>query len=213
MNPINLIPHDIRQSQVLRVRLFRWSMVLGLSAGVALAPYLVVRSQAARTARLQEQLDRLDHEAASLRGSLRVATTRAQQARSEVERSRALRGKRSWSGMFALIASHLPGDCWLQMVSTDPETPAAGYNRVASSAMSPQANGTAAPVPETVTIEAPRKLRLVGSSTNDAQPLVFVENLMNSGVFSRVALQKALRSPASENNDHASYQFEVLCEW
>lgn len=213
MNSINLIPHEIRHTHVVRARLIRWSMVLGLSAVVALAPYLVVRSQTARTAALQEQLDRLDQEAASLRGSLRVATTRAQQALSEVERSRALRGKRSWSGMLALLASSLPSDCWLQIVSTDPETPAAGYNRVASSAMSPQANGAAAPVPETVTIEAPRRLRLVGSSTNDAQPLVFVENLMNSGVFSRVALQKALRSAGSENNDHASYQFEVLCEW
>jgi hypothetical protein len=119
--------------------------------------------------------------------------------------------------MFALIATCLPADCWLLSVATDPETPGVGAARAAAA---PAVQGTPAvhvenpPRRETVTIEAPQKMRLIGFSTSDSQPLVFVGNLSESKAFARVALQKATRAPSGKDaGDEPLYQFEIVCEW
>jgi hypothetical protein len=112
--------------------------------------------------------------------------------------------------MFSLLATCLPADCWLLSVATDPEAPGAGAARPAAV---PAVPGTAA-VHETVTIEAPQKMRLIGYSTSDSQPLVFVGNLTESGAFARVALQKATRAAGGKDaSEEPLYQFEIVCEW
>lgn len=213
MTAINLIPHEVRQAEAIRTRLVRWAVAVAIAALVGLVPYMMEISQKAKAATLQAEVDRLDEEATAIRTKLRAATASAQKTQSELERSKALRGKRSWSGMLALIASSMPQDSWLQSISTDPETPPAGLARVSGPVAVSATTPTVPAVPESVTIEAPRRLRLVGFSTSDAEPLNFVENLTESGVFSRVALQKATRAPNSELGDLASYQFEIVCEW
>jgi hypothetical protein len=57
-------------------------------------------------------------------------------------------------------------------------------------------------------------MRLIGFSTNDSQPLVFVGNLTESKAFARVALQRAMRAPTGKDDgDEPLYQFEIVCEW
>jgi len=213
MTCINLIPHGLRQAAAMRARLLRWSITISAAAAVGLVPCMIEWSRKAQAATLQAEIDQLDSEVSSLRTKLSAATARTQQTLSELEKSKALRGKRSWSGMIALIAASMPEHCWLQSIATDPDTPPAGMSRTAIPANTPAATPTATVNPETVTIEAPRRLRLVGISTNDAQPLVFVEKLTESGVFSKVALQRVLRSPGRAGGDAQSYQFEIVCEW
>lgn len=210
MTCINLIPAEIRRAAVRRVRLVRWSAVTVLAGVLAAIPFSLSLSRKAQAMELRAEVDRLDQEAAGVRSQLRSATTRAQELLSELERSRALRGKRAWSSMFALIANCLPADCWLHSVATDPEAPGAVVSRPVGA---PLAHGALASA-ETVTIEAPQKLRLIGFSTHDAQPLVFVSNLVDSRAFAHVALQKALRAPGgNEANEESLYQFEIVCEW
>jgi len=210
MKVINLIPADIRRAAARRIRLGRWAVIVALAGVIAAVPYSLSLSRTAQVARLREEFDRLDQDVTSARSRLRLSTSRAQQLLSELERSRAFRSKRAWSGMFALIADCLPEDCWLQSVATDPEAPGVAAVRAPTSPAAPGA----APVRETVTIEAPQKIRLVGFSTGDSQPLVFVRSLTQSGAFARVALQRAMRAPAGkETGEESLYQFEIVCEW
>ena len=210
MTVINLIPARVIRAAAQRIRLVRWAVVVALAGVLAAIPYTLTLSQKAEAAELREEIDRLDQDATSVRSQLRAVTSRAQESLSELERSKALRAKRAWSSMFALIATCLPADCWLLSVATDPETPGVA---VARPAAVPAAPVTVA-VRETVTIEAPQKMRLVGFSTSDSEPLVFVQNLRESNAFASVALQKSMRAPAGNDPGEAPvYQFEIVCEW
>lgn len=208
MTTINLIPQDIEQARARRFRWKRWSLVAAASGVLAMMPIMWRISQRAQTSRLTVALEQVETERSEIRAKLAQATARAEDLSSELERSRAFRSKRSWSGVVGLLAAALPPDCWLMSLATDPETPAGTAARIAVP-VSPQ---PAAAVQEKVVIEAPRKLRLVGYSTNDAQPLTFVANLKESKAFSKVALQKAIRAPGA-TAEEALYQFEVVCEW
>lgn len=208
MTLINLIPGEIMCASTQRVHLLRWALVVALAGAVCSIPYSLAFARKARVATLQEQVDQLDQEAAGVRAKLRVATGRTRQLFSELERSRALRAKRAWSGMFALIASSLPSDCWLKSVATDPDGPTGSGSRSPAGAGASSAAG----LPETVTIEAPRRLRLTGFSTSDSHPLIFVQNLTDSKGFAKVGLQTILRAPADASGA-VIYQFEILCEW
>lgn len=208
MTTINLIPQEIVQTTCRKQRLIRWAGIVAASTVLAALPLAWRVAQDAQSARLRTGIDRLESDRAEIQSKLLRATAQAVDLSAELERSRAFRAKRSWSGIVALIAASLPQDCWLQSIATDPEAPAAGAAR--SAAVPMQTNAPAAQ--EKVVIEAPRKLRMVGYSTNDAKPLSFVGNLRESKAFTRVALQKAVRAPGA-SADETLYQFEVLCEW
>jgi hypothetical protein len=207
---INLIPAEVHRAAVRRSRLLCWAAIVALSGVLAAIPYSLSIVRENRFSKLREEVDSIDVQATNARNQLRLATGLAQQLYTDLERSRALRSKRAWSGMFALIASCLPPDCWLHSVATDPESPGASAGRptVVLASSGPRAAA------EPVIIEAPRKLLLVGYSTSDSQPLVFVSNLRESNVFTQVALQKAMRAPFEKDASEAIlHQFEIVCEW
>ena len=210
MTLINLIPAEVHHAAIQRSHLRRWALVVALAGVVAGIPYSLSLARNAQVSKLREEVEFVDLQNSKVRTQLRVATGQAQQLNSALERSRALRAKRAWSGMFALIASSLPADCWLHSVATEPDSPGASVIRTA---VVPTPAG--APVAaETVTIEAPRKLVLLGYSTSDSQPLVFVSNLRDSNAFTNVALQKAMRAPSETNASAAVlHQFEIACGW
>ncbi len=210
MTLINLVPAEVHRAATRRSHLLRWAMVVALSGVIALIPYSLSVARDNRVSKLREEVDSIDVQAAKTRAELRQATELAQQLHSDLERSRALRSKRAWSGMFALIASSLPPDCWLRSVTTDPDSPQASAVRLPVVPVS----GGGSSTPETLTIEAPRKLLLVGYSTSDSLPLVFVSNLRESNAFTNVGLQKAMRAPSEKDgNDAFLHQFEIVCEW
>lgn len=214
MVSINLIPREILLVQARRTRTIRWAMTISISAILAAIPYSITLARAAHAEQARRQLDGLEDEATALRSQVRLAIATTEETRSELERSRALRGKRSWSGMLALIARCLPEECWILSMSTDPEAPSAAPSQTVPATTSIASAASTARERESVVVEAPQKLRLVGHSTSDGPPLVFVSRLIESRVFSRVALEKTQRAPGqSVAGEKAHYQFEIVCEW
>ena len=213
MTVINLIPAPLLAAQAQRTRLLRWTLAAAVAALLAAIPCLLSLSRTAQIASLKQQLGDVEELTSTLRTQLRSTSARAQELLAELERSRALRSKRSWSGMFALLGSALPDQCWLTSIATDPEAPSAALPPPLAPGLGSRApNGR-----ETVTIEAPRKLRLTGLSSSDAAPLTLVGSLRESKSFSQVALLKTIRAsaPGPETRDPGPglYQFEILCEW
>lgn len=220
MTSVNLIPEGVLVARTQRRHAKCWTMLILAAAGLSATPLMLDWSRRTHAAELREESDRLQQELGSTRSQLRTTSAEATRVFLEVERANALRSKRAWSAMFALIASCLPADCWLGSIATDPEAPAGGASPrpvVASpgtNAGAPKEGGKR----EIVTIEAPRRLRMIGYAENDTQPLAFVTNLKESRVFQSVLLERAVRAPdvaadPSGPSGGTVYQFEVVCAW
>ncbi len=214
MAGINLIPEAVLVSQAQRRHAKGWLILVLMFAALNVLPLALDWSRRAHAVKLRDESARIQREVVSSRSQLRATSAEATRVFLEVERARALRSKRAWSSMFALIASCMPSECWLVSVATDPETPGGGVAPQRPAAP-PKAAGDEK---ETVTIEAPRKLRILGYALSDTQPLAMVTNLKESNVFESVLLERALRAPdvapgESAKPDGALYQFEIVCEW
>ena len=211
MVTLNLLPEDVQTVLARRRRTQQWAAAVTLAATLLAVPLGLDWSRGARAAYLRAESQRLQADVESTRAALRATSSTANELFVQVERAKALRSKRAWSGMLALIASCMPAECWLASLATDPEVPAAGPARRAPNP-TPGTPGAAAEKKEkeVVTIEAPRKLRIVGFAPDDAQPLAFVTSLKESRVFRRVALEGSVREP---NRDPAVFRFELVCEW
>lgn len=220
MTSVNLIPESVLVAQTQRRHAKSWTLLVLAVAGLSAVPLMLDWSRQAHAAELGDESDRLRQELGSTR--LQLAATSAEVTRVflEVERANALRAKRAWSAMFALIASCMPADCWLASVATDPDAPAGGASprtvvpNPGFNAGAPKEGGKR----EIVTIEAPRRLRMIGYAENDTQPLAFVTNLKESRVFRSVLLERAVRAPdvaagPSGPSGGTVYQFEVVCAW
>ena len=96
--------------------------------------------------------------------------------------------------------------CWLTSIATDPGAPtgAASKSRPSSDGDEEQDGSI------TVTIDAPRKMRLAGYATDAAEPYRFVANLKDTEVFSWIALERSQRE-AKLNGYY--FLFELVCEW
>ena len=178
-------------------------------------PTLLDWSRQAHAAELRIENARLRQELESTRERLRTTSAEATRVFLEVERANALRSKRAWSAMFALIVSCLPSDCWLASLATDPDSPPGGAPSPRLATAGPKTGGGER---ETITIEAPRKLRMIGYAESDRQALAFVSNLKESRVFPKVTLDRTIRAPdVTQDQSGATgadvYQFEVVCEW
>jgi len=214
MAEVNLIPEAVLVAQAQRRHAKGWLILVLVIAALNVLPLVLDWSRRAHAAELRDESGRIQRELVSSRSQLRTTSAEATRIFLEVERARALRSKRAWSSMFALIASCMPSDCWLASVATDPETPAGGAAPQRPAAQAKVAGGER----ETVTIEAPRKLRIVGYALTDTQPLALVTNLKESLVFENVLLERSLRAPdvspgESAKSNAALYQFEIVCEW
>jgi len=205
MADMNLIPADIRLSLVRQRHLRRWSLALS-AAGIALMVVLTIDwVDRANAGELRVQSGRIQSDQQAVRKELESVRAEANQVLLQIERAKALRAKRAWSGMFALIGSSMPDDCWLTSVATDPDRPRV----VASNAPSAKAkseNESRGPV----TIDAPRKLRIAGYAHDAAEPHAFVANLKETGVFLAVTLESSKVEPVL---DGSYTRFELVCEW
>lgn len=212
MVAVNLIPESIQAAQARRRHLKRWAGCLTVTTIVAVVPLAAHWLQHMRKDKLQRQNDQLQMEVTTARAELKTVTAAANEAFQRVERAKALRSKRAWSSMLAFIGSCLPKECWLTSISTDPDVPSAAPQTPRSSppAATPgAANPSKAPEPP-VTIDAPRKLRMAGSSLDATQPLFFVATLKDSRVFREVTLERCLRE---KPEDESHFRFDLVCEW
>ena len=160
----------------------------------------------ARADELRASSEGLRMEIDLARINLRAVRTELSGARNHLEHAMALRTKRAWSGMIALIDRSMPENCWLTSISTDPEKPQAlkrGSHRTASKSDSEKES-------EVVVIDAPRRIEIIGYAAKPSQPNGFVDRLNETGVFSHVELERSQREPIF---DGTYYRFVLFCEW
>ncbi len=206
MNRLNLIPEPMQLVRMRHRLAKRWSVCVLVAAFVLVVPLLVDQYRKVEAARLRIESAALRTQLASHRATLATLTTQADQSRVHLQRAEALRSKRTWSSLFALVADRLPEGCWLTSLATDPVTPQGGGTRT-------PARHAAKPDQESetpITIEAPRRLKMTGYATEPAEPYQFVTNLKQAAVFRDVNLQTSRREQVLEGS---YFRFELSCEW
>jgi Tfp pilus assembly protein PilN len=211
---INLIPRSIQIAQAYRRRVKQWAVAMAVAVVTCAVPAVGHWRQHGHIDELRLSSDRLQADLAAARAELRAVSSQANDLVLRSERAKALRGKRSWSSMLALIANCLPPECWLTSLATDPPVPSAAppVRKAPAAPLAAVAPGAAAQAepPPVVTIDAPRKMRIHGHSGDATQPLAFVARLKESHVFRDVSLERAHRAG---EDPAAPFKFEVLCEW
>lgn len=212
---INLIPHRVQVAYLRRQRVRGWIVATAVAGALVCAPLGMDRLRQAEATRLQSQHAQLQIQVGTLRKELRAVGAEANHARLQLERAKALRAKRPWSSVFEMLARTMPESCWLTSVATDPPSPAHSAARHQAGAQTPVRQTSHGGVDrlaghETLVMDAPRRLRIAGYSTDAGQPHAFVARLKSTGVFDQVILKRSLREPSGNG---VFFQFEVVCEW
>lgn len=206
MVTVNLIPAAVRMSVRQRQHIQRWSLamavIVGLLAFALGADWLNSTKAGELQAKAEEMTVRVD----SLRAHVSDMTARAEQAGLQLRRADAIRSKRPWSGILKLVDLSMPESCWLISLSTDPAQPAA----TSSGRTSARDRRSKAKDVNPVSIETPRKLKLVGYASEPAEPYGFVTRLQRTGAFETVHLVRAQRQPFLGGE---YFRFEIVCEW
>ncbi len=214
MVSVNLIPESIRAAQTRRRHLKTWTALTVVAAAASAVPIAAHWSQHVRRDELQALNEQLQADLTSARGELRTVTAEAGEVVLRLERANALRAKRSWSSLVALLASNLPDECWLISLATDPDVPSAAPPVRKGAAPAPPVPAGGAPAlaekAAVVTIDAPRKLRLIGQAADATGPLAFASRLKDTRVFSAVTLERSQRESAEQGT---YFKFELICEW
>lgn len=205
MVDVNLIPESVLFARTCRRHAVRWATSLALAITTLALCAGSDWVQRGEVRSLRDKRERLGAEMVRASAELDAVTLAANDAHLRVERARALRSKRAWSGMLALIASRMPEGSWLTSIATDPSAPSQGTRRR-------RASGKATPKPsdQPIIMEAPRKLKIGGFTPNAGDPYEFVTSLKETEVFRAVALRTSQREPVY---DGSYYRFELVCEW
>jgi Tfp pilus assembly protein PilN len=210
MTPINLIPSHLLFARARGRRLRIW----GISAAAAIAlvaiPCVLDQVRAAQADSLREELHVLSSEEASLRDQLAETAREAKHLANQTERAKALRSKRAWSKMLALLGACLPDQAWYTSIATDPAFPVGGRStsRVSMANAAPGQPGDKAP--KTITIDAPRRLALSGFALEYEQVYELMGHLKATGVFTNIEL---LQTVVDANRDVPAVRFELVCDW
>lgn len=205
----NLMPPDLLREQAMRKHRNAWLVAISCSAILVSIPLVIEWSDAAKLKELGLERTEMRREQALVRAQLEAATAEANQLFAELERAKALRSKRAWSALVALIGTSLPEGAWLQSIATDPAAPAGGSARRVSVATK---SVKAGPLGEknTVAIDAPRRIRIKGYSLDHDRIYEFMSRMTNTAVFSKVELVSSGVEPAGGER---AVGYELLCEW
>ncbi|HNQ23610.1 MAG TPA: hypothetical protein PKK06_11000 [Phycisphaerae bacterium] len=210
MVSINLLPEEVRRAQTRRLHLTRWSLAVAAALLLLAVPVGLDFLHRAQAVRLRGEEARLKRELGTVRNEVATVTAESAKVMTQIERARALRAKRAWSALFALIANALPEETWLTAVATDPATPAGARAEPLLALLQSVPNTEGAPQAQVVTIEAPRKLRLLGYAADYPQLYEFMAHLKACGAFTEVLQVRAGLEPVLTGS---AVGFEVLCTW
>ncbi len=208
---VNLIPVPLQIERSRKRRMRQWSIVVGIALVGAAVPVTLQWLRLRRVEELRATHNKIQSDLAASRTELKSLSTEANELFLRLERAKALRSKRNWSGMFALLGKALPEGCWLSSLATDPDNPPP--QQAVAKVLPPNAAVPATPTtgkPTPVFIEAPRRLRIVGQSMEASGPLAFVLQLKDAGVFRDVVLE---RSQREISDAQTTFRFEVVCTW
>lgn len=206
---VNLIPQAAVVAQVRRRHLVRWSAATAVALVLVSVPLGLDWMHRARAQELEQYSHSLQTELGQVRAQWRTLSKEAKHLQQRLSRAGVLRSKRSWSKMLALVASCTPAESWLTSIATDPATPVARKSIRTSSGTGRKENNAKEPI-EDVVLDAPRKLVLEGYAVDAILPNVFVTNLKDTGVFTRVTLEHS----TMESVHNGTYlRFLIACEW
>lgn len=208
---VNLIPEPVRVDRARGRRIRQWSVIVCVAVAGSAIPTAASWMQTHKAEQLRAGYDQLQSDLNTSREELKSLSSQANELFLRLERAKALRSKRNWSGVFALIARTLPQGCWVTTLATDPDVPPpqqAAAKQIPIAMAKPADAPPEKPAP--VFIEAPRRLRIVGQSTEASGPLAFVLQLKDAEVFREVVLE---RSQRESDDTRTSFHFEVICTW
>ncbi len=208
MSGLNLIPAGVLAARARRRHLQAWSTAIGTALCALALPLIMDWTNRARAGEMETVSENLISELQQLRTQHREATTQATLLQGQIERAKALRSKRAWSAMLGLVGSCLPDSAWLTLIATDPPTPAAGGLPGRTLGRGKAESESADK--QTVTIDAPRRLKVRGYTENHEEIYEFMRLLKGAGVFSEVTL---IRSGIEHPGKQPAVGFEVICEW
>ncbi|RJP36682.1 MAG: hypothetical protein C4547_06960 [Phycisphaerales bacterium] len=217
MIAVNLIPRQQTLHRRRRRHLSRWGVVLGVTVVISLIPLASGLSAHARAASLGSQLRTTRTRLTEVQSELVAVTTSIAETRSQLDAAAALRGKRSWTALIAMIGRVTPGDVWLTTLMTDPSMPGSGSmvdGRMTIGGGAARPGGAAAPG-QRVIIEAPRGLVIQGFSARQHSIYELMSGLKATGVFVDVTLISSMQEPALRGVpvDFDLYRFELRCRW
>ena len=204
---VNLIPAPILATRAAKRHLKGWCLVVVVALAANAVPLVADVLSTARAAELRHERDGLSQEVAQARQEADATTAEAAESLARLERAKALRSKRAWSAMFALIGGCLPDEAWLTSIATDPPAPTEATRTRRSLGKRPQDEGKA---PDTITIDAPRKLEILGYVRDHALLYTFMSSLKSTGIFTAVEL---IRSGEQRVGEDTAVGFELTCEW
>lgn len=206
MIEINLIPKQILVIRSRQRRALRWLSSCGMAVAVLVGIAGIDWLNRAEAYKLTKRRDDLRGKQTEVRLQLDSLRTVSHEFQMQIERARALHAKRPWSGMLSMTAMHLSDAMWLTQFSTIPETPTARSSR----ARKKQDDGEETEEDPTVTIDAPRQLKLEGYAVNASDPTTLVAALQAESIFEDV---KLVQSQRYEQKDDVRFKFEIICSW
>lgn len=205
---INLIPRNQTIARMKQRRIRRWSIACAAALFVVAMPVGLEWYRKVRANELEARFGELHGERETLRAELAEIGAASREIYLQIERAKALRSKRSWSGMLQLLEMTMPEGCWLIDLATDPASPSGQPSRRSNPVVS--AGAIAEKDNATIVIEAPRAVRLAGFATEVTDPLAFVSNLKDTGVFVHVDLERLVRELVGKRY---YFRFEIVCTW
>lgn len=203
---INLIPKSVQIEHRRRKHTKRWIVACLCSAIVVALPWCYDRFNQMKAESISKENQQTLTTLHATQLQLQNLKQIVHDAELKLRRANSLRQKRPWSGMMTLIATAMPARSWIISIATIPEIPSASGRRSARMvSQSVKKSGN-----KTVTIEAPRKLKIVGYAVDASEPMLFVSKLKAFGVFDNVILQRSYLEPVE---DGKYFRFELVCEW
>lgn len=206
---INLIAESELLARQRARRFRRWTVVVIVAAVTAAFPVGVELSHQQKLLALQAERRDVAEKITSTTTALNAAILEVAQLKSHIARADALRSKRSWSRLLALISRAVPDDMWLISLATDPPAPRSGH-RSRSAKKSAASKSAESTEPKVVIIEAPRALVLEGYTLQHHALYEFMSRLKGTKVFNDVELTTATEEPVFASK---AIRFKLLCRW
>ena len=201
---LNLLPQSRRAMLDRRRHRRFWTMAVACSLALGGLPGLVVLAREAQVRDMVEEFATLSERLDANNQQLKALDEGNHKLEEEIAAARALKAKRSWSALFGLVIENMPETIWLDMIQTEPPPPLTNPDEVL--AIKPPAGATAG----RVTIDSPRRLVLMGFSSDYPAHLAYEQRLRESGFFSNV---KSGNVKQVGDDTQRVYRCSIICEW
>lgn len=210
---INLIDERVLWARRRRRRLQRWACVLACTLLLGAFPIAVEVSRERQVRTLIRERAEINSRIKQTRTEIADVGVEIRALETQIARSDALQTKRSWAGLFALLAEAMPDDMWLLSIATDPAEPdrndvdLTDDDPTKRSAVKLRKDESETHV---VTLIAPRSMVFEGYSLEHRSLYEFMSQLKRTNSFSDVSLTKASEEPVLTGH---AVRFDIRCRW